>query len=156
VCDENIDICEDALLECVDYEDCDDGLFCNGVEVCAEDEGQGVCSPGTPPCDENEICSEDTDSCEEAVEKLTILNDYAEIPAMNTYRVYGEAKNTSGEQLSYAEIEVRMLDGNGVPFHTERVSIDGLNPDEVWYFDVTYTGTLPREQSYEFSVVAAY
>jgi hypothetical protein len=75
---------------------------------------------------------------------------------MNTYRVYGEAKNTSGEQLSYAAIEVRMLDCHGEVFYASTVSIDGLNPDEVWYFDVTYIGTtLPPEQCYEFSVVAA-
>jgi len=43
---------------------CDDGLYCNGVEVCTVDANQAVCSDGTPPCDESETCNEETDSCE--------------------------------------------------------------------------------------------
>lgn len=33
---------------------CDDGLVCNGIETCQS----GVCTPGTPPCVGNQICSE--------------------------------------------------------------------------------------------------
>ena len=141
---------------CTQDSDCQDGEYCNGVERCGDPASiANICYRGTPPCP-REQCDEDTDSCEEAVEKLTILYDYAEIPTMNTYTVYGQAKNTSGEQLSYAEIKIRMLDGDGEVFYEDTVSIDGLNPDEVWNFDVTYTGRLPAEQSYEFSVVEAY
>jgi hypothetical protein len=41
-------------------EHCDDGLFCDGAEVCA---GSGVCGPGMPPCEYYEVCEEDNDSC---------------------------------------------------------------------------------------------
>ena len=148
------ELCDEGLSKCYcwTYEDCDDGLYCNGVEDCID----GECFIGTSPCNENELCNEDTDSCEKVVEKLTILYGYAEIPVMNTYRVYVQAKNTSGEQLSYAEIEVRMLDGDGEVFYEDTVKINGLNPDEVWNFEVIYTGPLPKEQSYEISVVDAY
>lgn len=47
--------------------DCDDGLFCNGSEVCIDN----VCQPGTPPdcpddglfCNGTESCDEGSDSC---------------------------------------------------------------------------------------------
>ena len=42
--------------------DCDNGDFCDGVEAC--DLATGSCVDGTPPCDLNEVCYEDTDSCE--------------------------------------------------------------------------------------------
>jgi hypothetical protein len=50
---------------CVTAGDCDDGLFCTGVESCVE----GLCQPGTPPaCDDQVDCTEDScdpgsDSC---------------------------------------------------------------------------------------------
>lgn len=41
---------------------CDDGLFCNGLEVCNPSVG---CVSGPPPCTEcNEMCNETTDTCE--------------------------------------------------------------------------------------------
>ena len=55
---------------------CDDGLFCNGVEVC---DPVCICSPGTPPCDDGNVCTldcdEDTDSC------LTDVCDLSQIAA---------------------------------------------------------------------------
>ncbi len=40
--------------------ECDDGLFCNGVEDCVG----GICEAGTPPCGAGaEVCNEDTDTC---------------------------------------------------------------------------------------------
>ncbi|MEM9188997.1 MAG: putative metal-binding motif-containing protein [Myxococcota bacterium] len=54
----------DSSASCRDDADCDDGVFCNGVERCdadgnADDRG---CAPGTPPCAAS-ACSEDTDTC---------------------------------------------------------------------------------------------
>ena len=50
VCPASVDCCEDA--------DCDDGLFCNGVETCVD----RTCQAGTDPCP-GEACDEDQDSC---------------------------------------------------------------------------------------------
>jgi hypothetical protein len=38
---------------------CSDGLFCNGAETCAS----GACTPGTPPCNMVQTCSEGLDEC---------------------------------------------------------------------------------------------
>ena len=43
---------------CLDAAECDDGLFCNGEEDCAE----GTCSPDLAPCGET-LCSEELDAC---------------------------------------------------------------------------------------------
>jgi len=49
--------------------ECDDGLFCNGIETC--DNVTGECQAGTPvDCDDgvdctNDSCNEDTDSCDD-------------------------------------------------------------------------------------------
>lgn len=42
--------------------DCDDGLFCNGVEHCRH----GMCLAGTLPCGPEEVCDEGHDRCLEA------------------------------------------------------------------------------------------
>ncbi|HNO78378.1 MAG TPA: hypothetical protein PKN33_09995 [Phycisphaerae bacterium] len=49
----------DECDECVFDGDCDDGLYCNGVESCNTD----TCVAGTAPCAAGQTCDEDTDSC---------------------------------------------------------------------------------------------
>ena len=50
---------------------CDDGLFCNGAEACAED---GTCLPGTPPsCDDGDPCTDDR--CDAAADACVSLRD---------------------------------------------------------------------------------
>jgi hypothetical protein len=50
--------------------DCDDGLFCNGVETC--DTGTGVCVAGTPPVlDDGVSCTIDT--CDESADTVVHL-----------------------------------------------------------------------------------
>ena len=51
---------EGCEAECVTDTDCDDGLFCNGQELCEE----GNCYAGSYPCQQEEICNEDLDRCE--------------------------------------------------------------------------------------------
>ena len=46
--------------ECTADNDCDDGLFCTGVETCSNDS----CQSSGDPCGSNETCNESTDSCD--------------------------------------------------------------------------------------------
>jgi hypothetical protein len=57
-CNETTDSCDNAPDDAA----CDDGLFCNGTEVC---DPALDCQPGSPPCDPaTETCNEDADTCE--------------------------------------------------------------------------------------------
>ena len=56
VCNEATDACEVCTADL----ECDDGLFCNGVETC--DPGTGNCLPGTPRCP-GLVCDETSDVC---------------------------------------------------------------------------------------------
>jgi len=47
----------DDPMACEIGPDCDDGLFCNGVELCE----MALCAPGTPPCPV--ACAEAADAC---------------------------------------------------------------------------------------------
>ena len=47
------------IQECTVNADCDDGVFCNGVETCVN----GRCQAGTDPCAEGETCDEENDEC---------------------------------------------------------------------------------------------
>jgi hypothetical protein len=49
-----------ACAECVSNGHCDDGVFCNGEEICG---AHGACEPGTPPCGEWEFCEEQPRYC---------------------------------------------------------------------------------------------
>ncbi|MBZ0271670.1 hypothetical protein K8I61_06515 [bacterium] len=56
--------CDEGVDQCVsdDEDPCpDDGLFCNGDEFCTPN--QLECQHAGNPCDENEVCEEDTDAC---------------------------------------------------------------------------------------------
>ena len=61
------DIGDNDANVCAEDSDCDDLLFCNGVERCSPDEDmadeQG-CVSGAPPCTSGQTCSEEEDRCE--------------------------------------------------------------------------------------------
>jgi hypothetical protein len=48
---------------CADNIDCDDGVFCNGFEVCTG----GSCQPGSSPCNTPLICDETSQACVECI-----------------------------------------------------------------------------------------
>jgi plastocyanin len=48
-----------TVVDCFTNEDCDDLLFCTGVETCAE----GACAAGSEPCGQGEQCDEENDVC---------------------------------------------------------------------------------------------
>ncbi len=48
------------IRECDTDEDCDDGVFCNGAEICDAD---GVCVSSRTPCSTGMICDEAADEC---------------------------------------------------------------------------------------------
>ncbi len=52
-------------LHVADNSACDDGVFCNGVNVCDPASGDPTtgCLAGPSPCSANEVCNEDTDTC---------------------------------------------------------------------------------------------
>ncbi len=50
-----------VLCPCADSAACDDGLFCTGVEIC---NSTNQCEDNDDPCEIDEICNEETDSCD--------------------------------------------------------------------------------------------
>ncbi|MCL4235327.1 MAG: hypothetical protein KJ042_12505 [Deltaproteobacteria bacterium] len=50
-----------VLCPCADSAACDDGLFCTGVEICS---AANQCEDNDDPCEIDEICNEETDSCD--------------------------------------------------------------------------------------------
>jgi hypothetical protein len=58
-----------ACVDCLDNADCNDGLFCNGVETC----DGFFCSAGTSPCDDSNPCTVDT--CNESNQTCTNVPD---------------------------------------------------------------------------------
>jgi hypothetical protein len=62
---------DEGLCECSTNADCDDGLYCNGYEIC----NVLTCQPGVNPCAGDETCNETTDSCDpQACNDLVISN----------------------------------------------------------------------------------
>lgn len=57
-------VCDALSCPCTNGFECDDELFCNGLEVCTD----GRCGPGTPPCEDAfvctaDLCDEESDFC---------------------------------------------------------------------------------------------
>jgi len=75
------EVCEDdvcvAAGGCTEDADCDDDLFCNGIESCADatSETDAVCVDGDEPCEAGEICLEDSDECVECVDDADCEED---------------------------------------------------------------------------------
>lgn len=56
----------DGAVRCALHADCDDGLFCNGTELCdpgAPGASAVGCAPGPAPCEAPFTCNESTNSC---------------------------------------------------------------------------------------------
>ena len=60
VCDTSKSITDWTAM--ADGESCDDDLFCNGTDQCSD----GVCVHSDDACEADEICNEETDSCDTA------------------------------------------------------------------------------------------
>ena len=57
---------EACLPTCAEDAACDDGLFCNGEEICISDRCPTGCYPaGNPPCNDDELCNELERKCEQ-------------------------------------------------------------------------------------------
>lgn len=61
VCNEATDSCDP--VDCISDFDCDDGVFCNGVESCNLDTNTCVAVSSCPPSIPPTVCNETTDSC---------------------------------------------------------------------------------------------
>lgn len=48
-----------AFSACTSSEDCNDGVYCNGYEMC----DNGTCTDGVPPCSADQTCDEEDDLC---------------------------------------------------------------------------------------------
>lgn len=59
-------VCAIPATECENSRDCDDGVFCNGAEICSK---LGACVAGTDPC-AGDICVEADDECIECEDDL--------------------------------------------------------------------------------------
>ena len=96
-CNDNVpctnDLCVEATDQCTHTPkntSCDDGLFCNGAEVCHPTQG---CLPGTPPnCSDAANCSVDTcnesaDRCDHACStpQITCTNQQFECDNVGTF-----------------------------------------------------------------------
>ena len=53
------------VAECANDDDCDDGVFCNGIEMCVE----GACTEDALPCTAGGVCDEASDRCVECLEQ---------------------------------------------------------------------------------------
>jgi len=56
---DDVSLTATPVLVCTLDSECNDGLFCNGVETCG---GTGVCQPGVAPC-AGQTCNEASDQC---------------------------------------------------------------------------------------------
>ena len=58
----------DASSDCTTDDDCSDGVFCNGAEICAD----GACEPGSLPCEGAQSCDEPNATC---ATQCDVVND---------------------------------------------------------------------------------
>ena len=87
------DVC--PWVECEVDTDCDDGLFCNGVETCVANE----CVPGTPPCPPDWVCDEGLDECFPVGSECVDFEDLAD----GTEYAVGDTFTDSGVTVTVAE-----------------------------------------------------
>ncbi len=75
-CDETNDECVSEYVGEENQRCPDDLTFCNGEESC--DETNDECVSSGDPCEDNQICNEDLDQCDEVVDDDTVDDDVAD------------------------------------------------------------------------------
>ena len=71
--------------------------------------------------------------------ELTILSHKSEYDEYGI-KITGTAKNVAGKKLGYAEIDAKFYDKEGTILGNSVVSIDGLESEEIWEFEISYLG----------------
>ncbi len=138
-CDDGIACTMDACVggfcnHTPDHASCNNGQFCDGVEVCNPMMG-GCQSPGTP-CDAGEVCNEATDMCEAGAIRIKL------VPVGGTGRGTGDLispvslthANDGSHRLFVVDQAgyIRVIEDDAVlptPFLDLTAKIPTLNPD---------------------------
>jgi endonuclease I len=111
--------------ECSIPADCDDGLFCNGVESCS---GGGSCQSGTPPCAAPLSCNESLDVCSAPPAGAAVwINEIHYDNAGTDAGEFFELAGSAGLSLTGWSI-VAYNGSNGAPYAT--VPLVGTLPDQ--------------------------
>lgn len=127
----------DALLgidyccrSCAAAGECDDGLFCNGVEVC-----DGTCQPGWAdvPCKEIRRCDEGSDACVNSSTRMFCEISPQRVQPGGTVTVDLFLQHVSNLGGYQAAIDVTRLSGSGeVTCAGQCASVDLFRPDNVF------------------------
>jgi hypothetical protein len=120
VCVDGCEICATASCGCANDGDCDDGLFCNGQEVCDPDSGS--CLLGSLPCSPGATCDEDADQCLEFSERIIVAASLTPGTEKDIYMLRpdgGDLRNLSAEIPGNAEYPRIAPDGNHIAFYTD-------------------------------------
>jgi len=96
--------------ECSADGDCDDGLYCNGPERCLS----GVCTAGSKPCGDAQICNEATDTCWtiKTIAAVGIRNQFLRPALKDVQRVW---------------LVMRCLESNHFNKDSSAISLSGIN-----------------------------
>jgi hypothetical protein len=111
--------------ECTIDVDCDDGIFCNGMEKCRN----GSCEKGVNPCDAVQICRENTAQCWSSVSvtglcmQNTVLRPIIRAKKYPWLFVYCQEGNHFIPGLSTIEVVGSGLSFQGVTIDTRRKAV---------------------------------
>ncbi len=132
-----------SCCPCSSASTCNDGLFCNGAELCVS----GACGPGSSPCNDNnsctsDACTENTDTCSHfpppppAVARLDLSRAaplstvatlaWTPVAGASAYNIYRSASSNLGG-LSCFQSNVAGTTQND----------DGVRPTVAFYFLVS-------------------
>ncbi len=103
--DDSCDPGSGCVFDIDDTNDCSDGAFCNGLEIC----DGGACLPGSPPCTVNQFCDEAADVCLASVAMLDIELASVHVPVMRCLRL----TPLPGPCTSFFDVPVAFADHDG-------------------------------------------
>lgn len=97
--------------ECSADADCDDGLYCNGAERCL----LGVCTAGTKPCGDGQICNETTDTCRttKTITAVGIKNRFSRPVLRAAQQVWMVLKSSESNHFNRSTSTIALAADNG-------------------------------------------
>ncbi len=116
---------------CTADNDCTDGVFCNGVEVCVT----GVCQIGTPPC------SDATHTCDEATASCVPL-------APPTHRISGMVTSPTGAPIAGVSVA---FNGIGTSHGSNFTAVTAASGEFSLDVPAGWSGMLTSASIYQFS-----
>lgn len=118
--------------------------------------GCSVGSEESSPAEGEDQQASEQQAAEEPESEYTITDEAFADNGYGSYSITGTFTNTSGKELSYVQVQYRLLDADGAQIGTALANTNNLPDGSPWKFEAIYFSTDSEPASFELAEVSSF